>query len=147
MKKLLSLAVSLGLLALIYWKIDFTKLGPVFANCDGWWLAASLAMVIPLTALTAWRFQQLAPGDARISFGEATRLILSASVLNLILPSKMGDIAKAFFLPMRRSLALSLVVFEKACRAHQPFLAAREERCAGPPERALISIRSARGHQ
>jgi uncharacterized membrane protein YbhN (UPF0104 family) len=115
MKKLISLVVSLGLLALIYWKIDFTKLGPVFANCDPWWLIASLAMVIPLTTLTAWRFQHLAPDDARISFGEANRLILSASVLNLILPSKMGDIAKAFFLPMRRSLALSLVIFEKAC--------------------------------
>jgi uncharacterized protein (TIRG00374 family) len=115
MKKLLSLAISLGLLALIYWKIDFTKLGPVFAQCDPWWMAASLGMVVPLTMLTAWRFQQLAPADARISFGEANRLILSASVLNLILPSKMGDIAKALFLPMRRSLALSLVVFEKAC--------------------------------
>jgi glycosyltransferase 2 family protein len=115
MKKLISLIVSLGLLALIYWKIDFTKLGPVFANCDPWWMAASLGMVVPLTMLTAWRFQQLAPPDARVGFGEANRLILSASVLNLILPSKMGDIAKALFLPMRRSLALSLVVFEKAC--------------------------------
>lgn len=115
MKKLISLVVSLGLLALIYWKIDFTKLGPVFANCDPWWMAASLGMVVPLTMLTAWRFQQLAPPDARVGFSEANRLILSASVLNLILPSKMGDIAKALFLPMRRSLALSLVVFEKAC--------------------------------
>ncbi len=115
MKKIVSLIVSLGLLVLIYWKIDITKLGPVFANCDPFWMAASLGMVIPLTMITAWRFQQLAPTGARVSFGEANRLILSASVLNMILPSKMGDIAKAFFLPMRRSLALSLVVFEKAC--------------------------------
>ncbi len=115
MKKLLSLAISLGLLALIYWKIDFTKLGPVFAGSHPGWMAASLGMVIPLTMLTAWRFQQLAPPEARLGFGEANRLILSASVLNLILPSKMGDIAKALFLPLRRSLALSLVVFEKAC--------------------------------
>lgn len=115
MKKLVSLIISLGLLVLIYWKIDFSKLGPVFTHSHPGWMIASLAMVIPLTALTAWRFQQLAPPDARVSFGEANRLILSASVLNLILPSKMGDIAKALFLPMRRSLALSLVVFEKAC--------------------------------
>lgn len=115
MKKAVSLIVSLGILALIYWKIDFTKLGPVFAASDPWWMAASLGMVIPLTALTAWRFQQLTPSEARINFAEANRLILSASVLNLILPSKMGDIAKALFLPLRRSLALSLVVFEKAC--------------------------------
>lgn len=115
MKKAVSLIVSLGILALIYWKIDFKKLGPVFADSHPWWMAASLGMVLPLTALTSWRFQQLTPREARITFAEANRLILSASVLNLILPSKMGDIAKALFIPLRRSLALSLVVFEKAC--------------------------------
>jgi hypothetical protein len=79
-------------------------------------MVASLAMVVPLTMLTARRFQQLVPSEGRISFGEANRLILSASVLNLVLPSKMGDIAKAFFMPgLKRTLALSLVVFEKAC--------------------------------
>jgi glycosyltransferase 2 family protein len=116
MKKLISLAISLGVLALIYWKVDVTRLGRVFAGCDGWWMLAGLAMVVPLTLLTSWRFQRLAPAEARMSFGEANRLILSASVLNLVLPSKMGDIAKALFIPgIRRSLALSLVVFEKAC--------------------------------
>lgn len=116
MKKIISLCISLALLALIYWKIDFAKLGPVFRQCDPWWMFASLAMVVPLTLLTSWRFQQLAPADARVGFAEANRLILSASVLNLVLPSKMGDIAKALFIPgLRRSLALSLVVFEKAC--------------------------------
>jgi uncharacterized protein (TIRG00374 family) len=44
-------------------------------------------------------------------------LLLSASVLNLVLPSKMGDIAKAYFLQQRGhlsgSLAFSLVIVEK----------------------------------
>jgi glycosyltransferase 2 family protein len=116
LKKLVSLGVSLLLLALIYWKIDFSRLGPVFAASHAGWMAASLAMVIPLTLFTAWRFQHLVPAQGRIGLGEANRLILSASVLNLVLPSKMGDIAKAFFMPsLQRSLALSLVVFEKAC--------------------------------
>jgi uncharacterized protein (TIRG00374 family) len=59
------------------------------------------------------------PRAGQLSFGEANKLILVASVLNLILPSKMGDIAKAWFMKDRGhlegSLALSLVVFEKAC--------------------------------
>jgi len=114
-KKLISLIVSLGVLALLYWKIDFRSLGPVFTNCDVMWMTISLFMVVPLTLFTAWRFQKLAPDEAKLTFGECNRLILSASVLNLILPSKMGDIAKALFLPIRKSLALSLVVFEKAC--------------------------------
>lgn len=119
MKKLLSLLVSLGILALIYWKIDAARLLAAFAHADPLWLALSLAMVIPLTLCTAWRLRQLCPARGRLGFGEANQLILVASVLNLVLPSKMGDIAKAYFMRdkghLSGSLALSLVVFEKSC--------------------------------
>jgi len=119
MKRLISLLVSLGLLAFIYSKIHIEKLGPVFAQCDFTWLIASLLMVIPLTLATAWRLDQLMPAGASLGFGESNRLILAASVLNLILPSKMGDVAKAWFMKERghldTSMALALVVFEKAC--------------------------------
>jgi len=119
LKKILSLAISLGLLAVIYWKIDFSRLLPVFAQSDARWMIVSLGMVVPLTLFTAWRLQQLMPTGAALGFGEANKLILVASVLNLVLPSKMGDIAKAWFMRDRGhlsgSLALSLVVFEKSC--------------------------------
>jgi uncharacterized protein (TIRG00374 family) len=148
MKRLFSLLVSLFILAAIYWKIDFQSLIRVFQNCDRPWMVISLGMVVPITLMTAWRLQQLMPGggtDDRqrgiggrrqatddnsklkaqnsklktLSFSEANRLILVASTLNMVLPSKMGDVAKAYFMRERGhlsgSLALSLVVFEKAC--------------------------------
>lgn len=119
MKKIISLVVSFGLLAIIYWRIDFRRLLPVFAHADPAWVTLSLAMVVPLTLFTSWRLQQLMPEGGRLGFGEANKLILVASLLNLVLPSKMGDIAKAWFMRDRGhldgSLALSLVVFEKGC--------------------------------
>ena len=122
MKRILSLVISAAILALIYWKIgpeNRARLLAIFAECDRGWMAASLAMVVPLTLFTAWRLQQLMPARGQLGFGEANKLILVASVLNLVLPSKMGDIAKAWFLRDRSglsgSLALSLVVFEKSC--------------------------------
>ncbi len=123
MKKIVSLVVSLGILAFIYWRMsqqgELAQLGQIFLNCDGLWMALSLGMVVPLTLFTSWRLQQLMPQVGQLSFGEANRLILVASVLNLVLPSKMGDIAKAWFMRDRGhlsgSLALSLVVFEKTC--------------------------------
>jgi hypothetical protein len=103
----------------IYSKIDFPGLIQVFKNCDRWWMAISLGMVVPLTLFTAWRLQQLMPPGSQLGFGEANRLILVASVLNMVLPSKMGDIAKAYFMKQRGhldgTLSLSLVIFEKAC--------------------------------
>jgi uncharacterized protein (TIRG00374 family) len=119
MKRLISLVVSLGILALLYWKIDFAKVIPVFANCSVPWLVASLLMVVPLTLLTSARLCQLMPKAHPLGFLESNRLILLASVLNLVLPSKMGDMAKSVFMAdrghLRGSLALALVVFEKAC--------------------------------
>lgn len=119
MKRYFSIFVSLVILGVIYWRIDFPRLLQVFQNSHAWWMALSLSMVIPLTLLTAWRLQQLMPIGTRLGFGEANRLILTASVLNMVLPSKMGDIAKAYFMKERGnisgSLSLSLVIFEKAC--------------------------------
>jgi len=119
MKRFISLIVSLGILILIYSKIDRPGLIAVFQNCDRLWMTIALGMVIPLTLATSWRLQQLMPEANLLSFGMANRLTLAASVLNMILPSKMGDIAKAYFIRDRGylsgSLSLSLVVFEKAC--------------------------------
>jgi uncharacterized protein (TIRG00374 family) len=119
MKRLIPLSISLLILALIYWKIDARAVLAVLRECDVFWLGAGLAMVVPLTMLTAWRFQCLMPPQVRVSFGEANRLILAASTLNMVLPSKMGDIVKAWFMrgksEMGGGLALSLVVFEKLC--------------------------------
>ena len=119
MKRLISITISLLILVAIYTKIDFPGLIQVFKNCNGWWMAISLGMVVPLTLFTAWRLQQLMPTGSQLGLGEANRLILAASVLNMVLPSKMGDIAKAYFMKQRGhldgTLSLSLVVFEKAC--------------------------------
>jgi glycosyltransferase 2 family protein len=119
MKRLVSIFVSLIILVFIYTKIDVPGLVRVFQNCDRPWMVTSLGMVVPLTLVTSWRLQQLMPIKGSLGFWEANRLILAASVLNMVLPSKMGDIAKAYFMRDRGhlsgSLALSLVVFEKAC--------------------------------
>ena len=124
MKRLISLIISLLILIAIYWKIDFDGLIKVFQNTNPVWMIISINMIIPLTMLTAWRLQQLMPKKGRksssyLNFWEANQLILAASVLNMILPSKMGDIVKAYFMKQRGNLegtlSLSIVIFEKAC--------------------------------
>jgi glycosyltransferase 2 family protein len=123
-KRLISIALSLLILVFIYWKIDFRSLLQVFQQCHWGWMIISLGMVVPITLLTAWRLQQLMPRQVNsrrnqrsLTFVEANRLILAASSLNMVLPSKMGDIVKAYFMQQRGhlsgSLALSLVIFEK----------------------------------
>lgn len=116
-KRAVSFIVSGLLLAILYWLIDLSALAAAVRGSDPAWLAAGLLMVIPLTLATAWRFGALVM-EARVTSGEAVRLVLAASTLNLFLPSKLGDLAKAYVLSakhrMNGELALSVVVFEKA---------------------------------
>ena len=117
-KRFISIIISVALLLYIYTQIDFVNLLKVFQNCDRLMLMVSLFMVIPITLVTSWRLQQLVPQHS-LGFLEANRLILGASVLNMVLPSKMGDIAKSYFMSQRSkisgSLALSISIFEKTC--------------------------------
>ena len=115
MRKLLSLAISFGILAVIWATVDAGRVWAVFRQADGLWLTLSLSAAIPLTLATAMRFQMLSRSP--IPFGASLRLILSASTLNAVLPSKLGDIAKGWVLAQKYGFpadrAVSLVVFEK----------------------------------
>lgn len=114
-KRLVSLAVSAAILAVLWWSVDPAAiLAAARAAAPGWFWAA-VALTIPLTLATAWRFAALSSGS--VGAGEALRLILAASTLNMVLPSKMGDLAKAWILrrdgTMSGGRALALVVLEK----------------------------------
>ncbi|MBF0304111.1 MAG: flippase-like domain-containing protein [Alphaproteobacteria bacterium] len=118
MKKLISLAVSLALIAVIWAVVDIRALAAALARTDPAMLGLAIAMVAPLVLVTGFRLSRLSPRGGRLGVGEAVRLTLAASVLNMVLPSKMGDLAKAWFIAdrggARGSMAVSLVVFEKA---------------------------------
>ena len=98
MRQLISLAISLLILGCLYWQIDIAELTAVLLQSDSVWLIAGLGMVIPITMLTAMRFVWMAPSKNQISYLESLRLILAASLMNVVLPSKMGDVAKSVFM-------------------------------------------------
>lgn len=114
-KRLIGIAVSLVLIAVLWSSVDFAAIVAAARRADQLWFWAAVAMVVPLTLATSERFRVLAAGS--VGLGTSIRLILSASTLNLVLPSKMGDIAKAWVLRRRDGMsdarALTLMVFEK----------------------------------
>lgn len=114
-KRLISLAVSAVILALLWRSIDPAAILAAARQTAPAWFWAAVGFTLPLTLATAWRFAALSSGTVKA--GEAMRLILAASTLNIVLPSKMGDLAKAWILrrdgTMNGGRALALVVLEK----------------------------------
>ena len=115
LKRALPIVVSVAVLALLWWRIDTRAIWAALKTADPLWTAAGIVALVPLCWATAVRFQWLS--HAEIKAGLANRLILAACTLNLFLPSKMGDLAKAWVLERRhgfdRKFAFSLVIFEK----------------------------------
>lgn len=116
-RKLIAAGVSLGLLLLLYAVLDVDALGQALGRTDPVLLALSVALLAPPFLASAWRLDWMAPPGNRPGTWRAFKLIMLACTLNMVLPSKMGDIAKAAFLrrPGERGLGapLALVVFEK----------------------------------
>ncbi|WP_181407986.1 lysylphosphatidylglycerol synthase transmembrane domain-containing protein [Pararhizobium mangrovi] len=115
MKKLIGLVVSACILAVLYAFVDIDGIVRAARSADPVWLAFGIAWVVPLALLTAWRFTLLVVDG--IGFLEANRLILAASTLNMVLPSKLGDLAKSEVLVRRHGfrpgVAFAIVVLEK----------------------------------
>jgi uncharacterized protein (TIRG00374 family) len=116
-QRLVPLSISLVILSAIYSRLDLRELLRGFTASDPALIALSLSIVVPITVLTAWRLQLLAPQRTPIGFVEANRLILAANAFNVVLPAKMGEIAKAYFMTrggaLSAALSFSIVIVEK----------------------------------
>ncbi|MBI5154911.1 flippase-like domain-containing protein [Candidatus Poribacteria bacterium] len=115
--RLIALAVSVCLLGLLFAGIDRGELREVLAGASPWWIGAGLLLFVPQIAAIAWRWALIASPVAPIGWGEAARQVLASSCLNLVLPSKLGDLAKGVFLYRQGRCqlgeGLQVVVFEK----------------------------------
>ncbi|MBI4971387.1 MAG: flippase-like domain-containing protein [Candidatus Omnitrophica bacterium] len=80
-------------------------------------LIAALLFFIPLVGITAFRWQILVHKSCHCSLWESVKLQLASNTLNLILPSKLGDLSKGYFLrntgKVDLSRGMNIVIFEK----------------------------------
>ena len=85
---LVSLAVSGALLVALYRSLDVRLVGETLLRANPIWLVISVGMILPITVLRAIRFFWVAPPGALPGVGEALRLTLAASALNVFLPGE-----------------------------------------------------------
>ena len=116
---LISIAASSLLLVILYRSLDLTLVAHALLTADRWWMIVAIAAILPITVLRAARFFWVAPAGALPGFGEALRLTLVASALNLFAPAKAGDLVKGYVVATRSQwspgVSVSLVVFERLC--------------------------------
>ncbi|MCX7718817.1 MAG: flippase-like domain-containing protein [Candidatus Sumerlaeaceae bacterium] len=117
MKRLVAAVVTVALLALIFASVDRAALARNLAQTRPGVFALAIAMFIPQVWAMAARWRRLVGVFTPLPMGEAVSLILASQTMNLVLPSKAGDLTKALFLKSSGTLDLkrsaNIVVFEK----------------------------------
>ena len=114
---LVGLVLSGVLLAGLYRSLNLPLVGEALLGADRAWLAISVGMIVPITLCRAVRFFWIAPAGALRGVGEALRLTLAASALNVFLPAKSGDLIKSYVVARGREtatgVAVAMVVYER----------------------------------
>lgn len=117
MKKLVCAGISAAILAVVLLSIDRQELIRTFAGIHLGWFGVAMLLFVPQKAVQAVRWRWMARSFCPVGLVESARLILAGDALNLVLPSKMGDLSKALFLRSEGRLplahGLNLVAFEK----------------------------------
>jgi hypothetical protein len=114
---LVSIAASGALLVGLYRTLDVHLIVEALLKADRLWVVISVGLIVPITVLRAIRFFWVAPAGALPGIGEAFRLTLVASALNVFVPAKAGDLIKSYFVAKRSAttagVAIAIIMYER----------------------------------
>lgn len=96
--RLLRVAISVGLLALLAWVLDAGALAERLTRLRPGWVVIALLLSVPQVVLSAYRWCRTAGRlDVRLSFRSALREYYLAIFLNQVLPGGVvGDVSRAW---------------------------------------------------
>lgn len=85
------LLVSVGIIGLLFWKVDLPDMASRAMSGDPAWLAVAAVFVLLQIGIAAVRWQVVVAAiGGRLAFKEAWRLVYVGQFFNLILPSTVG---------------------------------------------------------
>jgi len=117
-KRYLLLAVSGVILGVLWWRVGWRTLAHGVVGLHYPLFAVALALFVPQVWVSGWRWHRLVYARGEGDLRRSIQLVLAASALNVVLPSKLGDVAKGLFAvrhegPIAVEHGLALGIFEK----------------------------------
>ncbi len=117
MKRWIALLLSILIMVVILSRINLQELKNYVRLMDPAMLLLAVFLFIPQILITSFRWKRMIARKVNISLWESIKLILAGNALNILLPSRMGDLSKAYFLKKEGKLEIkrgtNIVLFEK----------------------------------
>jgi len=118
MKRLISIVISFSILIFIYTQLDTAQMVSILKGSDLRLLGLGILFTVPLYYIHGLRLKWIVELKDSLSMFESIKLICLANTLNFLLPSKLGDLSKGYFLfkhhHMNKNQAISMIILEKA---------------------------------
>ena len=115
--KVIALLISSAILLVLYAKVDLSTLHDVFRKMNYDYISPLLISFVAIYLLVALRWVILAQPYCTLTYSSAMKMIVSSSSLNIIVPSKLGSFAKAYFMASKgivdTKTAISMTMYEK----------------------------------
>ncbi len=116
-KLLIALLGSALMMTYVLNRIEWITVVELFREMNPYLMFAGMLFFIPQFIIFALRWQVLCRKKTSLSLWDSLRVLFASSAVNLILPSKAGDLSKVVFMKQRFSLDLTFgaaaAVFEK----------------------------------
>ena len=98
LKRLIPCLLGLVILGVLLYQVGWSEIARAMAAADPTLLVLAFAFFVPQIVVMTWRWQLIGATARPLSFWEACRMVLAGSSLNVILPSKLGDVCKGLML-------------------------------------------------
>lgn len=106
-----AVAVTVVLLALVFWRVDFAKLGRAFVGVVYTWVAGVFLLNFLNTWVEAFRWRIILSSVKRDTHTLNTFAALLVGVVgNTVLPLRLGDGARTYFLARRERMSIASVL-------------------------------------
>lgn len=102
-----ALACSMAILGVIYAHTDLRAMTERLWSPDPLWLGTALMCFLPQILVSATRWWLMGEGWAHMSWAESFGMVMAGKALNALLPSKLGEMSKAYFLRERSAHAVA----------------------------------------
>lgn len=110
--------ISLVLLFLFFYRVDFGEIGQALASARYIFVLPAVAVLIIVMGLKAWRWQYLLRPLKKISLSSIFSIEVIGHMVNAILPLRIGEVARAYLLGEKEAVSkVATLATVAVCRA------------------------------
>lgn len=105
--QLAGLAISVGFLIYLFYKVDFRTLGVALKGANYWWLIPNVILIMVTMVFRAFRWDHMLRPIKKIAFSRLFAITMIGFMANNVLPFRLGEFVRAYSLSEKEHVSKS----------------------------------------